>query len=465
MTKIERLIAINKLSKKNTKWIHKDIFRILNKNEIWVAAYEKIKGNKGGLTPGSTPQTMDGMSLKKLKRLQKEVCNEAYKFPTPNDKIVQEVVRMILEAIYEPIFLKNSFGFQTGLGCHDALNYVEKKFRWVDYVVEKEIEQAYPTIGHHKLIEILQKRISDPRFINLVWKLLRCGALEGWSKLGVPQRSIVSPIFANIYYHELDEYIQQIKVNFESSTTNRRLKDKKIRLEYVRYADDWMVGIAGDRKLAIFLKSQITDFMRENLVQVKTRITNLRKGNMEFLGYEIFLPRGYKGKGRRGQPKLRFDLPVNKITKRYIERGYFKKLPKGVRPISRASYTVLEDHVIVSHYRKIWFGLLNYYTGCTNRGRLQYIHYLFHISCAMTLGHRHRTSCSKIFRKHGKTLKVKIPHTDKTESFPYKTSWKLSERKWMKGSHHCASLVTVLSCAIYDSDFGTLKPTVQKLSS
>ena len=114
------------------------------------------------------------------------------------------------------------------------------------------------------------------------------------------------------------------------------------------------------------------------------------------------------------------------------KRGYFKKLKDRVRPISRASYAVLEDHVIVSHYRSVWLGLLNYYSGCTNRGRLQYLHYLLHMSCAMTLGHRHRMSCSKIFRKHGKTLTIKVPHTEKTVSFPYKTSWKLNERKWLR---------------------------------
>jgi hypothetical protein len=182
--------------------------------------------------------------------------------------------------------------------------------------------------------------------------------------------------------------------------------------------------------------------LAQKLHPEKTKITNLKVGNAHFLGYELFLPKnrpisGYKGKGiktiRRGQPQLRFDIPVAKVTQRYAERGYFKQLPYSVRPISRASYAVLEDHVIVSHYRSIWLGLLNYYSGCTNRGRLQYIQYLLHMSCAMTLAHRHRSSTSKIFRKHGKTLSVKVPHTDKKMLFPYKTTWKLSERKWLLG--------------------------------
>lgn len=126
MKKLERLLAINKLSQKDPKWIHRDIFRILYKDDIWIASYEKLKGNKDALTLVSDPKTMNGMSLERLKRLKEWVCSEAYTFktvkriyisnasgkrrplglPTANDKIVQEVIRMILEAIYEPVFFK-----------------------------------------------------------------------------------------------------------------------------------------------------------------------------------------------------------------------------------------------------------------------------------------------------------------------------------------------------------------------
>lgn len=549
MSKLKRLVAINKLSQKDKKWIHKDIFRLIYNDELWIAAYEKLKSNKGALTPGSVPGTMDGMSLERLKRLKERVCSEQYTFktvklvyipradgrkrplglPTANDKIVQEVIRLILEAIYEPVFSKLSFGFRSGRGCHDALDHVERKFRWVDHVIEGDIEQAYPTINHHILIEILSKRIKDPRFIRLIWKLLKCGVLSEertiWLKKGLPQGSIVSPIMANIYYHELDEFIHKIMINtstpesdrknLKSSTykslehkiskvskemrlheqhspTRQKLaqklkglrkerletsasKKKRIRIEYVRYADDWMIGIAADRKLAIMVKDKVDNFMKNTLDQklnaIKTKVTDLRAGNVNFLGYEIFLPRnrpitGYKGKGvrtiRRGQPQLRFDIPVAQVTKRLSDKGYLKQLKKGVRPISRASYTVLEDQVIVSHYRSLWLGILNYYSGCTNRGRLQYIHYLLHMSCAMTLGHRHRMSCSKIFKKHGKGLPIKIPDTEKTISFPYKTKWGLNERKWFRGQKvlltldRYANLVSKsslgLPCAICDSN-------------
>lgn len=518
--KIEQLLTIRRLSQKDKKWKHRNIFRILKKDEIWKIAYENIKGNKGALTPGITSETMDGMSMEKLKRLQEKVCSGKYEFkpvkltyiqrpdgrqrplglPTANDKLVQEVLRIILDTIYEPGFADESFGFRDGLGCHDAFNHVEKKFRWVDYIIEGDIEQAYPTIDHRILMNILRKRIDDRRFLDLIWKALRCGVLDQerlkWLETGVPQGRIVSPILANIYYNELDEFVQTLKTKYETPVSEQKnlkssasksleykinkiskkmrhhephslerqklakelktlraerlkidgLKDKKIRVEYVRYADDWMIGVAGDRKLSYKIKEEVSVFTKEILAQkvhpLKTNITDIRKGNAHFLGYEIFLPKNrpissYKGKGirtiRRGQPQLRFDIPVAKVAKRYVERGYLKQLPKGVRPISKSSYTVLEDHVIVSHYRSVWLDLKNYYSGCTNRGRLQYFHYLLHMSCAMSLAHRHRTSSSKIFKKYKKTLTVKIKDTGKTVSFPYKTNWKLSERKWLCG--------------------------------
>lgn len=516
MSKLKRLVAISKLSQKNQNWIHKDIFRILYKDDIWIVAYENLKSNKKALTSRS----IGGISLDRLKKLKELVYYEKYTFKTakltyipqpngrkrplslstPNDKIVQEVIRLILKAIYEPVFSELSFGFRPGRGCHDALVHVERKFRWVDNVINGDIEQAYPTINHHILISFLEKRIKDPRFIRLVWKLLRCGIFSEertiWLKKGVSQESIVLPILTNIYYHELDEFVHKIMINtttpkeerknlkssisksikyeiskirkkmerHEQHSPTRQLYAKKlkalrkkrletnasrskiIRIEYVRYAEDWMIGIAGDKKLVYNIKYKVDTFMKNILDQplnhFKTKVTDLKVGNINFLGYEIFLPRNrfiFGSKGRtvstihRVQPELRFDIPVSKITEKYSNKGYFKKLKNGVRPISKSSYTVLEDHVIVSHYRILWLGILNYYSGSTNRGRLQYIHYLLHISCAMTLGHRHRMSCSKIFKKHGKELRVTISNTRKPMSFPYKTKWRLSERRWLLG--------------------------------
>ena len=551
MTKFERLTAIRELSKKNSKWIHRDIFRLLGKDKLWQFAYKNLKENidKRSLFRAMRvasgvyqENTLDGMSLNRLKALRLKVMSESYifkpirliKIPRPdgrkrpssgkyngfpsrcrsilnnsNDKIVQEVMRLIFEAIYEPLFSEVSFGFRAGSPrgyqshCHNALDHVEKRFRWVDWIIKGDIEvqQAYPTISHEVLIHIIERRINDPRFIRLVRKLLKSGILEEkrvlWSDIGIPQGSIVSPILINIYYHELDEFIQTLVVKYQLSvkkrntlrskeyksigyriykvrtktkghdphSIERKKLEKKMRrlqvkrlsipslrnrtivpsIEYVRYADNWMIGVAGDKSLALKIKKEVRDFilttLKQTIYPVETVITDLRKGNTHFLGYDIFFPRNrsisyLKGTGvpslRRSNLQLRFDVPVHKLTKRYIELGYLKKDAKGVRTTSKALLACLEDHVIVSHYRSIWLGLSQYYTGCTNLERLQYFHHLLHMSCAMTLGHRHRMSCSRIFAKHKKKLTVKV-NDDKSVEFPYRTHWRRSDRVWKTG--------------------------------
>lgn len=352
MEGLKRLSVIQKLSKeKGPTWVHKDLFRILRKDDIWVAAYENIKGNKGALTPGITSGTLDGTSMAKLQKLRDSVLDESYKFkpvkqifipkadgrrrplglPTPNDKLVQEVLRMVLEAVYEPNFDEKSFGFRSGKGVHDALEHVEKEFRWVDWVIKGDIKDAYPTINHNILCEILEQRISDPRFMRLIRKSLKCGTYVNpetlYSKLGVPQGSIVSPILANIYFDQLDNWValkkeevyqeksskrhpeykrlehQIRKLSQELNQTKRdskqydllvrnlkqliqqRIKtpsllDPGLDIRYARYADDWIIGIRGPRDLSIQIREEVGEFMLNKLEQeldpIKTKVINIR---------------------------------------------------------------------------------------------------------------------------------------------------------------------------------------------
>lgn len=513
MKGIERLSVIRHLSESKPDQKLKGLFRILHKEDIWITAYENIKSNQGALTPGSTKDTLDAMSLARLQRLREEVTSERYQFkgvreieipksdgrkrplglPTANDKIVQEIMRMILEAVYEPCFSPQSFGFRRGLGTHDAFEYVEWRFRWMDWVIEGDIEGAYPTIDHQRLCEIISQKIEDQRFLSLVRKSLKCGIWRkgefSRSSLGVPQGSIVSPILANIYYHEMDQWVEEKARQWKQPPTTQRTKEYKqlsyqigkrakemqglekrskeyqelfrelkqlkqermkipslqnqgIQIEYVRYADDWMIGVKGSQELAYQLKREMGEFLKVNLKQrlhtLKTKVTNLRAGKVNFLGYEIYLPRkrtisSYTVSGirttRRTNPMLRFDLPLDSILKKMEDRGYLQRKTVLYRPISKKSYSTLQDVVIVDHFRKVWKGIENYYSGCTNLSKLQYLHYLMQMSCAMTLAHRHRSSSRKIFIKHGKTLRV--TEGNLTVSFPLRQEWSLKKRKWL----------------------------------
>lgn len=402
---------------------------------------------------------------------------------------------MILESIYEPCFSNKSFGFRQGLGTHDALEQIELKFRWVDWIIEKDFQSTYSIIDNNLLCNILSKKILDVRFMNLIRKYLKNKIFKQRKNTDpndnhlVPQKNIISSIFTNIYYHELDHWFEEkaeilnlkranqrnpthkqfidqigqlankmqsldkkseeykqllttIKTLKREQDQKQNLAKKYIQIEYVRYADDWMIGVKGDFILANELKLEVNKFIHVNLKQtsqpIKTKITDLRGGKVYFLGYEIYLPKNKIIKTcirsgikltRLANPKLRFDIPFNFILKKMQKRGYIQNLQKSYRPISKVSYTPFEDVVIVKHFTAVWMELSNYYSGCTNLSKLQYLHYLLHCSCAMTLGHRHRKSIKAIFAKHGK--KLNISGSKITTSFPYRTNWSLTDRKWL----------------------------------
>jgi len=501
MKGIDRLAVIRHKSKINKDWKHKNLFRILRKNDIWIAAYENVRSNYRILTT----KTLNGISTQRLLRLQGKVLTESYqfksirvaksnrrkkslKFATINDKIVQEVIRMVLEAVYEPCFSKKSFGFRQGLGIHAALGYIESKFCWVDWVIEGDIKSTGLVIDYKQLFKILTKKIHDIRFLNLIRKLLKSGILCQRQFTGsnfiVPQGNLVFSIFANIYFNELDEWFEN-KINLfyqfhtnqcnskykqlsyqkkgqlqklekksnEYKTLPEELKVLKIKeerdtdfmlqenqIEYIRYADSWMIGIKGDSTVAKELKSEVSYFVVSSLKQplqsLQTKITDLTSGKAKFLGYEIYFPRNQtiiphtRFSNRtlpRTNPRLRFDISADFVLRKMEELGYIKKLVKGYRPISLARYTPLEDIKIVKHYEKISKGLLNYYSKCTNSSKLQYMHYLLYISCAMTLSHRHRLSLKKIFKKYGKSLKVSRDNIN--ASFPYRKAWSRKTKK------------------------------------
>lgn len=471
MTKFSRLQTISEFSRKNKEWVHKDIFRLLNKDEIWTIAYKNVKEH--GTKIKTEPHIIDSLSTVTLTNLKEQVCTETYKFGTRKvisimrfsskedlsaklvtaDKVVQEVMRMILEAVYEPIFLECNFGFRSKLGAHDALNYVETYFKGFDWIIGEDTQQKCSRIDYHSLVQFLKKRIDDSRFLRLIWKFLNCELLEQelflWAKFGNPRQNLVSLTLVNVYYHELDEFVKELfiylitlKKRFEFISSTGNVSSMK----YLRCGNEWMIGTNGTREGIELIKIQVGHFKKKIFKELTPsstmKVANLRIGNVQFLGYDIFLPRNQLALRRKGgktnithriKSQLRFDIPVKKITQRCIDLGYIKQLKNKIRPISKASYSVLEDHIIVSHYHKLWSGIDKYYSGCTNRKRLQYIHHLLHMSCAMTLGHRHRKTCSRIFKERGQSLLTKLPNTNKSVSFSFNTNLRSSNKKWHLG--------------------------------
>ena len=150
--------------------------------------------------------------------------------PVFADKLVQEAIRMILEAIYEPIFSIYSHGFRPGKSCHTALAMIKHEFTGAKWFIEGDIKGCFDNIDHSTLIGVLNRKIKDARFLNLIRMFLKSGYMEDWdfheTYSGCPQGGIISPILANVYLNELDRYITQLKKEFDHGYNPRNFTEE-----------------------------------------------------------------------------------------------------------------------------------------------------------------------------------------------------------------------------------------------
>lgn len=196
----EILVNISKNSSKNKDEVFTRLYRYMLRPDLYFIAYKNLYANKGASTQGIDNDTADGFSKEKIDRIIQSLSDESYQpkpvrrkyiqkkgnskkkrplgIPTFTDKLVQEVLRMILEAVYEPIFSNNSHGFRPEKSCHTALNSIKKEFTGTTWFVEGDIKGCFDNINHHVLVDIIGRKIKDARLIKLVWKFLRAGGLE-----------------------------------------------------------------------------------------------------------------------------------------------------------------------------------------------------------------------------------------------------------------------------------------------
>lgn len=233
LTRLNKLYELNS----NSEWMNTGLYRLVCSPDLLTIAYERIKSKSGNMTPGTDGETLDGISSSYILRLSDALKDESFQFrptrrhlipkkngkmrplgvPSPRDKVVQEAIRIILEAIYDspisPTFVPESHGFREGRSTHTAIEHVRANWGAPNWVIEGDIKSFFDEIDHHTLIQILRKRISDERFISLIWKALSAGYMEDEqfvaSKVGTPQGSIISPVLANIYLHEFDVAVKE----------------------------------------------------------------------------------------------------------------------------------------------------------------------------------------------------------------------------------------------------------------
>ena len=480
-TRILARIAQN--SSKNKDEVFTKLFRYLLRPDIYFEAYKHLYANNGAATKGSNDDTIDGFSEKKILKIIKMLRDGTFQptpvrrtyivkknnpnkkrplgIPTFTDKLVQEVLRMILESVYEPIFLPQSYGFRPNRSCHMALKDLKHQFHGTRWFVEGDIKACFDNINHKTLVDIVNNKVKDARLIQLIYKFLKAGYLENWqyhkTYSGTPQGGIISPLLANIYLHELDKFIMQLKTKFdkpkkkhftyEYGVVQRKIKKLNIQineadgekrqelikqykltkqellktpcksqtdkvLKYIRYADDFIIGINGSKEDCVEIKRKISEFIGQSLKmelsEEKTLITHSNK-TARFLGYDVRVRRdnrtikhggGSQATRRNLNNMTELSVPFeDKIYKFIFSKGIAKqKLDGTLFPVHRKHLVNLTDLEIISTYNAELRGICNYYNMAVDFHKLGYLEYLMKYSCLKTLAAKHKTKISKVIK-------------------------------------------------------------------
>ena len=510
----ERVLNSLNEHSKDSSYKFERLYRLLFNEELFYVAYQKIASNGGSTTKGSDGRSIDEMSLARIETLIASLKDESYQphpsrrvhipkkngktrplgIPAFEDKLVQEVVRMILEAIYEGHFETTSHGFRPKRSCHTALLHIQKTFSGAKWFIEGDIKGFFDNIDHDVLVGILRERISDDRFIRLIRKFLKAGYVEDWTfhntYSGMPQGGIVSPILANIYLDKLDKYVKEYIRHFDMGTKRRPGKEsndlanerkrtvrklKKIkdgtekaalvarlkaieqeraafpsgdemdgsyrRLKYIRYADDFILGVIGSKEDALRIKEDIKSFLSESLAlelsEEKTLITHTGK-SAKFLGYEITVTRNnhqrrdVQGRLRRTYGKrVRLNVSMATLRDKLLEYGAMEiKLRNGKeiwKPKCRSGLIFNDDLEILDRYNRETVGFCNYYLIANNCVVLHNFRYIMEYSMYKTFAGKYRSTVRKINKKYRYnklfTVKYEQKGAIKSRTF-YKTSFK-----------------------------------------
>lgn len=449
-----------------------ELYRQMFNKKMYLTAYGNLYANQGAMTPGATDETVDGMPEEKIDAVIEAMRHERYRFaptrrvlipkkngkmrplglPTWSDKLVGEVVRLLLEAYYEPTFSDRSHGFRRKRGCHTALREVEHTWTGTVWFVEGYIADCFGSLDHNIMITILAEKIHDNRFLRLIRNMLTAGYLEDWeyqdNLSGIPQGSVVSPVLSNIYLNKLDEFVEKTLIpqytrgqrrrrnphysqvkrhRHEARTSGDRARARELskhlralpsgdplapgyrRLRYCRYADDHILGFIGPKAEAEAIKDELARFLRDDLAldlsADKTLITHARTHAARFLGYEITVQHANSKltHGRRSaNGAIALRVPRDVIT------AHCALYRRHGKPWHRPAMQNLHDYDIVRTYAAEYRGVVNYYMFALDVWRLHTLHWTAQTSMLKTLAAKHQSTVVKMAARH--RAKIETPH-------------------------------------------------------
>jgi group II intron reverse transcriptase/maturase len=480
------------------------LYRQLFNPQLYLCAYGRIYANRGAMTPGTTEETVDGMSRKKIEALIEAIRYERYRWtplrrtyipkkngkarplgiPTWSDKLLQEVLRLLLEAYYDPQFSEHSHGFRQGRGCHTALDHIQSVWKGTKWFIEGDIAGFFDNVDHQVLLSLLRRDIHDNRFLRLMEGLLRAGYCEDWrwrpTLSGAPQGGVLSPLLSNIYLNRLDQFVETVllpeytrgrhrrKNAAYDRLSNRRdnllkhgrreearallkrmqrlpssdpLDPDYRRLRYVRYADDFLLGFIGPKAQAEAIKERLAGFLQETLglelSPEKTLITHAATAKARFLGYDIGVQAANAKHDRRGQRSVNGGIAL-RVPASFVEEKCARYMKRG-KAHHRAELLNESDFDILTHYQHEYTGYVEYYVLAQNLSWLAKVHWVMETSLLKTLASKHRISVTQAARRyratrqtaHGprKCLQVRVQREGKPPLVTYFGGISLTRRK------------------------------------
>lgn len=408
---------------------------------------------------------------------------------SPRDKVIQQAMKLVLEIVLEPKFSNCSHGFRPGRGCHTALREI-REWKGVSWFVEGDIKGFFDNIDHNLLSGLLDRHFDEPRLRHLYWKFVKAGYIEFdmtrevfvATDKGVPQGGIISPLLSNLILHELDRHMENLSEEYERKSegqkpyfksmdyhkltmaisrsrkkisklklTNsnfdslrascktliklrRRIKSlihnpEFVKIRYVRYADDWLVGVWGSKAVAKDVKlqaQQLLETLKLELSIEKTLITNARAGRAKFLGTFIkimasnkfTLLRGSKNNNARKRIQvgnLWMTAPILEIVKKLESKGFLLRRGNRWLPKSIGTFTALPIRDIIIRYLAIISGITNYYSFTDNKLRLNKIHWILKESLRKTISRKLKCNRRKFLHSFGRNITLTIKRKDKVE--------------------------------------------------
>lgn len=449
----------------------KRLYRHLYNPQFYLQAYARLYSNEGAMTPDTTGETVDGMSLRKIKAMIDALRQERWRWtpvkrvyipkrngklrplgmPSWSNKVLQEVVRQLLDAYFEPHMSDHSHGFRPGRGCHTALSEVIHTWKGVHWFIEGDISHCFERLDHDVLMNILGESIHDNRFLRLIRHMLKAGYLEEWkwnaTLSGAPQGGVCSPVLSNLYLDRLDRFVETVLLPKYNQGKRRvpnpaycqienaldrakRRGDRKAhhalrkqrrqvpsqdpqdstyrRLRYVRYADDWLLGFSGPKTEAEEIKREVSTFLRETLKlelsEEKTLITHARTGAAKFLGYEIVSQHADDKLDRRGQRQVNETIGL-RVPKAVIEQKCALYLRRS-KPAQRAEMLTDSDYSIVSKYQAEYRGIVQFYLLAHNVGWFNKVHWVAETSLLKTLAGKHKSTVAAMAAKYKATTET-----------------------------------------------------------